>query len=474
MNPIKLSEYENYKESQKRIKKDVQWNEFLKLDKKQYLNFRNDLRNRAASQFLHSVSLTRQPKGKAEEVIKEFNEANSTFLVSEAGFVLHDWLTSYCNSMARAKGYALPPKKKNVQPPIRRCNTNCIDVESTPDQSDTDEMSDNAQSPFENNDNINDNTDESVESDALTTTNSAKISQKNTSTLMKNMLKRRNSQPCKQGTAISGDGQDNTDDESDILSSAFLHADIVNDHQNVRNLENDEPGSEDGQDNTDDEPDALTTASSAFSNVDIGQENTSTLKKNKNLENDEQGTVISEYGQDNTNESILEPDALTTTSSALHADNGQENTFTLNIRNLEDNEQGIVISENDQDNTNESVLEPDALMTASSALHTDVDQENASTLKKNKSKKRNSVPIRPRSTNIKVNDYLNVRNLENNEQSTVIPENNVLPSLRKSLRSSVRKFNNIKTVSKIVEGDAQDSGKKRKENKQQKRLPRIV
>ncbi|KAF0397770.1 sel1 repeat domain-containing protein [Gigaspora margarita] len=68
MNPIKLSEYKNYKESQKRIKKDVQWNEFLKLDKKQYLNFR-------------------------------FNEANSTFPVSEANFVLRDWLTSYCNSM---------------------------------------------------------------------------------------------------------------------------------------------------------------------------------------------------------------------------------------------------------------------------------------------------------------------------------------------------------------------------------------
>ncbi|CAG8842566.1 18591_t:CDS:2, partial [Gigaspora margarita] len=120
MNPIKLSEYENYKESQKRIKKD------------------NDLRNHAASRFLRGVSLTRQPKGKAEEVIKEFNKVNSTFLVTEADFVLRDWLTSYCNIdqekkkktiEARAKEYALSPKKKNIQPPIRRHNTNYIDVE---------------------------------------------------------------------------------------------------------------------------------------------------------------------------------------------------------------------------------------------------------------------------------------------------------------------------------------------------------
>ncbi|CAG8828125.1 31775_t:CDS:10, partial [Gigaspora margarita] len=449
----------------------------------------NDLQNRAASRFLCGVSLTRQPKGKAEEVIKEFNKANSTFPVSEADFVLCDWLTLYCNSMVDQK-----KKKKTIEARAK---------------GDTNEMSDNAQSPFENNDNINGYMDESVEPDALMTTNSAKIGQKNTSTLMKNMPKRRNSapvQPCKQGTAISENGQDNTNDESDTLSSAFSHADIgqkntsslkknkakkrntapmrprstnfkVNDHQNVRNLEHNEQGSENGQDNTDDEPDALMTASSAFSHVDIGQENASTLKNKakkrnsalmrprstnikvndyqniRNLEND--GTVILEDGQDNTNGSVLEPDALTTTSSALHADNGQENTSALNIRNLEDDIQGTVILEDGQDNTNGSVLEPDALMTASSA---DIGQKNALTLKKNKAKKRNSVPMQQRSTNIKVNDYLNVRNLENDRQSTVIPENNV----RKGLRSSARKFNNIETVSKIVEDDAQDSGKKRK------------
>ncbi|CAG8810474.1 12045_t:CDS:2, partial [Racocetra fulgida] len=96
---------------------------------------------------------------------------------------------------ARAKGYTLPPKKKNVQPPIRRRNTNYIDVKSIHDQSNTDEMSDNAQDSFESDDNINDNNH--IEPDALTTASSASshtiISQKNTPTLMKNMSKRSNS-----------------------------------------------------------------------------------------------------------------------------------------------------------------------------------------------------------------------------------------------------------------------------------------
>ncbi|CAG8853488.1 41777_t:CDS:2, partial [Gigaspora margarita] len=218
-------------------------------------------------------------------------------------------------------------------------------------------------------------------------------------------------------------------------------------------------GSEDGQDNTDDEPDALMIASSAFSHVDINQENASTLKNKakkrnsalmrphstnikvndyqniRNLENDVQGTVILENGQDNTNGSVFEPDALMTTSSALHANNGQENTSALNIRNLEDDVQGTVILEDGQDNTNGSILEPDALTTASSA---NISQKNAQHLRKIRQKNKTR-------TNIKVNNYLNVRNLENDGQSTVISENNV----RKGLCSSARKFNNIETVSKI-------------------------
>ncbi|CAG8854022.1 19966_t:CDS:2, partial [Gigaspora margarita] len=158
-------------------------------------------------------------------------------------------------------------------------------------------------------------------------------------------------------------------------------------------------GSEDGQDNTDDEPDALMTASTQILKSTIIKileiskmivtYKTSDLplisqKKNNLLSNLVQGTIILENGQDNTNGSVLEPDALTTTSSALHANNGQENTSTLNIKNLRDNVQSTVILEDGQDNTNGSVLEPDALTTASSA---DIGQENASTLKKNKAKK---------------------------------------------------------------------------------------
>ncbi|CAG8809385.1 12127_t:CDS:2, partial [Gigaspora rosea] len=40
----------------------------------------------------------------------------------------------------RAKGLALPPPKKNVQPPIRRRNANHVDIESTSDMDDQDDM----------------------------------------------------------------------------------------------------------------------------------------------------------------------------------------------------------------------------------------------------------------------------------------------------------------------------------------------
>ncbi|KAF0530584.1 hypothetical protein F8M41_012075 [Gigaspora margarita] len=373
MNPIKLSEYENYKESQKRIKKD-------------------------------------------------FNEVNSTFLVSEADFVLRDWLTSYCNSMekkktieAREKGYALPPKKKNVQPPIRRRNTNYIDVESTSDQSDTDEISDNAQDLFECHDNINDNMDESVEPNVLTPTSSASshanIGQKN------NMPKRKNSaalQPYSTNIKVN--------DHSTNIK--------VNDHKlSTVVLEN-------SQNNTNDEPDTLTTTTSTFSHADIGQKNTSKLIKNK-------------------------PKKRNTVPMRPHSTNIKVNIYQ-NARNLENNEDG-------QDDTNENTLEPDALTTANNVLHADIGQENISTLVKNKLKKKNLTPMQPHNTNIKVNNHQNAKNLENDEQSTVILEDNVLPLLRKSLRSSAQKFNNIETISEIIKDDVQDSGKKRKREQKAKK-----
>ncbi|CAB4398991.1 unnamed protein product [Rhizophagus irregularis] len=112
MNPIMLKTYEDYKEDHKRNKKEFQWHEFLKLDKNQYLNFR--------------ATLSRQPRGSVGEVIND----PPTFPISETDFILHDWLTSYCNSMvdqikkkkiveAKNKGLPLPPKKKNIQPPSR-------------------------------------------------------------------------------------------------------------------------------------------------------------------------------------------------------------------------------------------------------------------------------------------------------------------------------------------------------------------
>ncbi|CAG8795242.1 5633_t:CDS:2, partial [Gigaspora rosea] len=79
-----------------------------------------------------------------------FNEANSTFPVSEADFILHEWLTSYCNSMVDQEKKKLMKQrqrgihcyqKKNIKPPIRKCNdtTNNVNTKSILDQSDTDE-----------------------------------------------------------------------------------------------------------------------------------------------------------------------------------------------------------------------------------------------------------------------------------------------------------------------------------------------
>ncbi|RIB15162.1 hypothetical protein C2G38_2193118 [Gigaspora rosea] len=261
MNPIKLSEYKNYKEAQKKFKKDVQWHEFLKLDKKQYLNFRNDLRNRAAFRFLRSMSLFRQPKGKAEE----FNRANSIFPVSEADFILRDWLTSYCNSM---------------------------DIESSLDQSDTDEMVNNAQDS-ESTNNINNNADESVHEldtlpTAVSTSSHANVenisiidnqdvgnfendgiiySHENTPTLVKNMSKKRNSAPMRTR---------NTNTK-------------VIDNQDVENFENDS-----SQENT---SILMKNISKKRNSVPMQSRNTNTKvidQDVENLETDKQNTVIPE------------------------------------------------------------------------------------------------------------------------------------------------------------------------------------
>ncbi len=40
MNPIKIKDYEDFKKVQKDNKKEIQWHEFLKLDRSKYLNFR--------------------------------------------------------------------------------------------------------------------------------------------------------------------------------------------------------------------------------------------------------------------------------------------------------------------------------------------------------------------------------------------------------------------------------------------------
>ncbi|CAG8563933.1 28803_t:CDS:2 [Dentiscutata erythropus] len=79
-------------------------------------------------------------------------------------------------------------------------------------------------------------------------------------------------------------------------------------------------------------------------------------------------------------------------------------------------------------------------------------QENTSTLIKNVSKKRNSAP----SKHTKVIDQ-DDKNLKTDKQN-IIPEDNVLSSLRNSLHSCIPKFNNIKSVSETFEDSAQESG----------------
>ncbi|PKB98239.1 hypothetical protein RhiirA5_384077 [Rhizophagus irregularis] len=102
---------------------------FLALFNNESSLLNNDLQNRAASRLSRGESVSRQQKGKVEEVIRDFKEANPTFPVSEADFILREWLALYCNSMvdqakkkkiAEAKKHGLPPpplKRKNVQPP---------------------------------------------------------------------------------------------------------------------------------------------------------------------------------------------------------------------------------------------------------------------------------------------------------------------------------------------------------------------
>ncbi|KAF0397772.1 hypothetical protein F8M41_009923 [Gigaspora margarita] len=95
-----------------------------------------------------------------------------------------------------------------------------------------------------------------------------------------------------------------------------------------------------------------------------------------------------------------------------HSTNIKVNDYQKN-RNLKNDKLSTIVSEDSQDNTND---EPDTLTTATSAFsHADIGQKNTSKLIKNKPKKRNMVPMRPHSTNIKVNIYQNARNLENDE-----------------------------------------------------------
>ncbi|CAG8806998.1 33526_t:CDS:2, partial [Gigaspora margarita] len=121
--------------------------------------------------------------------------------------------------------------------------------------------------------------------------------------------------------------------------------------------------------------------------------------------------------------------------------------------------------EDNQDNTDNK---PDDLMTTTSAFsHANIGQKNISKLMKNKPKKRNTASIQLHSTNIKVNNYLNARNLENDKDSQGDTNENALEPDALMTTSSVLYAN-------IVEDDVQDSGKKRKENKRQKRLPHII
>ncbi|CAG8845208.1 9331_t:CDS:2, partial [Racocetra persica] len=52
---------------------------------------------------------------------------------------------------AKMKQYALPPKKKNIQPPNRKRNINYIGVERMSNHSNADETYDNTQDSFNNN-----------------------------------------------------------------------------------------------------------------------------------------------------------------------------------------------------------------------------------------------------------------------------------------------------------------------------------
>ncbi|CAG8777702.1 26794_t:CDS:2, partial [Racocetra persica] len=140
------------------------------------------------------------------------------------------------------------------------------------------------------------------------------------------------------------------------------------------------------------------------SSADIGQENILTHMKNKPKKRNSvpwpsTNIKVNDYQKNSA-------------PMQLHNTNIKVNSYQKNAINLTNDKQNIVILEDNQDNTDESVLEPDALAT------------------------------------IIIADI---------EPSTVIPENNTSPLLKNGLHFSMQKLKNIATVSKIVEDDAQDS-----------------
>ncbi|CAG8846916.1 14015_t:CDS:2, partial [Racocetra persica] len=111
-------------------------------------------------------------------------------------------------------------------------------------------------------------------------------------------------------------------------------------------------------------------------------------------------------------------------------------------------------------NTDENALEPDNLTTTDSSqdntttTDSTFSQDNTALVKKIPKKKK-SASMQAYSTNIKIiNHYYQAINLNNNEQSAIVPKNNVSSLLKNCLRSSIQKSNNIKNIS---EHSTQDS-----------------
>ncbi|CAG8742769.1 4526_t:CDS:2 [Gigaspora margarita] len=129
MNPIKIKEYEVYKDTQKRNKNKLQWYEFLNLDKKQYLNFRN-VRPPAQKRKTSNTQIENVFDQDSIDEMIDYTRDSDTFTFKIAS--------------TKAKKCTLLLPNKNARRPVQKY-TNYINIKSISNQEGIHEMTNHTQ-----------------------------------------------------------------------------------------------------------------------------------------------------------------------------------------------------------------------------------------------------------------------------------------------------------------------------------------